>query len=45
MVAKMDVNASTNYLASGVYRLSRASADEIAEMDSWIVRITVLIAA
>jgi hypothetical protein len=41
-VAKMDANESVNTLASGLYRLSRASAHEIAGMDSWIVRITVL---
>ncbi len=43
-IAKIDVNALATPLASGLYRLSRASGGEIAEMDSWIVRITVLAA-
>ena len=44
-VAKMDVNALASPLASGLYRLSPVSTGEIAKMGSWIVRITVLIAA
>jgi len=41
-VAKMDLNAQASPLVSGLYRLSRAGRGDIAKMDSWIVRITVL---
>lgn len=41
-VANMDVSPSVSPVASGTYRLSLAQAEEIANMDAWIVEITVL---
>lgn len=41
-IAKMDVSAPLSPLPSGTYRLTRALTDEIAKMDAWIVKITLL---
>jgi len=41
-IAKMDASAPLSPLPSGTYRLTRALTDEIAKMDAWIVKITLL---
>ena len=41
-VANMDASPSVPPVASGTYRLSLAQAEEIANMDAWIVKITLL---
>lgn len=42
LIAKMDASPSVSPLMSGTYRLSLAQAPEIANMDAWIVQITLL---
>lgn len=42
VVAKMDASAPISPIASGTYRLSLAEQGEIAKMDAWIVKITLL---
>nr|WP_316643106.1 hypothetical protein [uncultured Roseateles sp.] len=41
-IAKMDASLPESPLRSGTYRLSTADDAEIAKMDAWIVKITVL---
>lgn len=41
-IANMDLTPSVSPVTSGTYRLSLAQAEEIANMDAWIVEITVL---
>jgi endogenous inhibitor of DNA gyrase (YacG/DUF329 family) len=43
-IAKSDVSNPSETLDSGIYRISLVSPDEIAKIDAWIVRITVLAA-
>jgi len=42
LIAENDASMPISPLASGTYRLSPAQAEEIAKMDAWIVRITLL---
>ena len=42
LIAKSDASMPISPLVSGTYRLSPAQAEEIAKMDAWIVRITLL---
>lgn len=42
LIAKMDASPPVLPLPSGTYRLTSAQATEIANMDAWIVEITVL---
>jgi len=41
-IAKMDSSALISPIASGTYRLTAAEEGEIAKMDAWIVKITLL---
>ena len=41
-IAKMGVSTPLSPLPSGTYRLTRELTDEIAKMDAWIVKITLL---
>jgi hypothetical protein len=41
-IAKMDAIGRTSPLVSGTYRLSPVERSEIAKMDAWIVKITLL---
>ena len=42
VLAKMDVSARDSPVASGTYRLSPVTRDDLAKMDAWVVRITVV---
>lgn len=42
LIAKMDAMPPVSPLASGTYHLTQAEQGEIAKMDAWIVRITLL---
>jgi len=42
LIAKMNASAPASPFSSGTYRLSAADPGEIAKMDAWIVKITVL---
>jgi hypothetical protein len=42
LIAKMDAMPPVSPLASGTYHLTPAERGEIAKMDAWIVRITLL---
>lgn len=42
LIAKMDAIPPVSPLASGTYHLTPAERGEIAKMDAWIVRITLL---
>lgn len=41
-IAKMDASTPGTFLPSGIYRLSRVAAGEIAKMDAWMVELTLL---
>lgn len=42
VLAKMDVSTRETPVPSGIYRLSPATRDDLAKMDAWMVRITVV---
>ena len=42
VLAKMDVSAGDSPVASGTYRLSPVTREDLAKMDAWTVRITVI---
>jgi len=42
VLAKMDVSTPDSPLPSGTYRLSPATAEDLAKMDAWMVRITLV---
>ena len=41
-LAKMDVSTGDSPVASGTYRLSPVTREDLAKMDAWMVRITVV---
>ena len=41
-IAKMDASSTNFSLNSGTYRISRSDPGDVAKMDAWIVKITVL---
>ena len=42
VLAKMDVSTGDSPVASGTYRLSPVTRDDLAKMDAWTVQITVV---
>ena len=42
VLAKMDVSAGDSPIPSGTYRLSPVTREDLAKMDAWMVRITVV---
>jgi len=42
VLAKMDVSAGDSPVPSGTYRLSPVTREDLAKMDAWMVRITVV---
>ena len=42
VLAKMDASTRETPIASGTYRLSPATSDDLAKMDAWTVQITVI---
>ena len=42
VLAKMDASTGDSSVASGTYRLSPVTREDLAKMDAWMVRITVV---
>lgn len=42
VLAKMDVSTAESPIPSGTYRLSPATAEDLAKMDAWMVQITLV---
>lgn len=42
VLAKMDVSTAASPVPSGTYRLSPATAEDLAKMDAWMVQITLV---
>ena len=42
VLAKMDVSAGDSPVPSGTYRLSPVTRDDLAKMDAWMVKITLV---
>lgn len=42
VLAKMDVSTPDSPVPSGTYRLTPATAEDLAKMDAWMVRITLV---
>ena len=42
VLAKMDVSTAASPVPSGTYRLSKATAEDLAKMDAWMIQITLV---